>query len=302
MPFDHAALLAPVSDAQPCGGTLDELPHYEDFRAIATSAQQPDWGRHLERAVELARASRDLRAWVWLTRAALSAEGIPGLAAGLQLISEGLERYWDTLPPQHADEPDPRERFMRRLFTLTQLGVTNFSCPLDALLASGPSLAALRTELDAAVINAVPDAATRRAVEQARAAIGRIGALFVTRFGPGQDPQLGFETLLHALDAVERKFAAAGLPRPAAGAAEGSIPEGPAALPNGAIHSRDDVVRVLNEVLEYYRANEPSSPVPLLVLRAKRLVPLSFLDAIKELAPTGLKELQAVAGASEEKK
>jgi type VI secretion system protein ImpA len=56
------------------------------------------------------------------------------------------------------------------------------------------------------------------------------------------------------------------------------------------------VLRALDQVLEYYRAHEPSSPVPLLVKRAKRLVSMSFLDAIKDLAPTGLKELQAVAG------
>ena len=70
----------------------------------------------------------------------------------------------------------------------------------------------------------------------------------------------------------------------------------------GIIASRDDVVRALDRVLDYYRAHEPSSPVPLLVQRAKRLVPLSFLDAMRELAPAGLKELQAVAGTAEEKK
>jgi type VI secretion system protein ImpA len=55
-------------------------------------------------------------------------------------------------------------------------------------------------------------------------------------------------------------------------------------------------------VLEYYKGNEPSSPVPLLVQRAKRLVPMSFVDAMKELAPAGLKELQAVSGHTDEKR
>jgi type VI secretion system protein ImpA len=68
------------------------------------------------------------------------------------------------------------------------------------------------------------------------------------------------------------------------------------------VTSRDDVVRALNLVLDYYKANEPSSPVPLLVQRAKRLVPMSFMEAIKDLAPAGLKEMQAVTGNTDEKK
>jgi type VI secretion system protein ImpA len=158
-----------------------------------------------------------------------------------------------------------------------------------------------------------PDASGRArvsaAIDDARAATEAIARLFAERFGPGRDPQLGFDVVLDKLKAIEPKFRDAAVPAPggegagAAAAPSGAAPAASAAANAlGPVTSRDDVVRALNLVLDYYKANEPSSPVPLLVQRAKRLVPMSFMDAIKDLAPAGLKELQAVSGNTDEKK
>jgi type VI secretion system protein ImpA len=290
-----------VSGDKPCGRALDEQPLSDDFKRLAGSPSRPEWARYLDRAIALAQASRDLRAWIWLTRAALCAHGAPGLAAGLRLMADGLERYWEDLPPQHADEADPSERFMARLSALTQLGATNARCNLDQLQGHGRNLADLRADLDAMVAKAAPDAATRAAVEDAREAIARIAGLFAERLGPARDPQLGFEVIMDKLAAIERKLRGAGLAGPASGP---PVPAGDpaAALAPGPIGSRDDVVRALDLVLGYYQANEPSSPVPLLIQRAKRLVPMSFFDAMKELAPAGLKELLAVTGNTDERR
>ncbi len=302
MPFDCAVLLAPVSGDKLCGEALDEHALYDDFRKLSSSPSRPDWGRYLDRATALSQASRDLRAWIWLTRASLCADGVPGLAAGLRLMSDGLARYWDELPPQHADEADPSERFMTRLSALTQLGVTNYQCNLDQLQGHGRNLADLRADLDLMVAKAAPDAATRAAIDDARAATEAIARLFAERFGPGRDPQLGFEVVLDKLKAIEPKFGDA--PAAARGAPDRPVPANlpAAAQAMGPVGTRDDVVRALDLVLEYYKGNEPSSPVPLLVQRAKRLVPMSFFDAMKELAPAGLKERQAVSGHTDEKK
>jgi len=300
MPFDRAALLAPTSEDRPCGEPVDNVAVYDELKSLANAQQRPDWARYLDRAVSLSQVSRDLRAWVWVTRAALCAEGVIGLGAGLQLIAEGLEKYWDSLPPQHLDEVDPRERFMSRLSALTRIGATNFGCSLSQLLTSGRTVTDLRADLDTMVAQAVPDAATRQAVDDARSAIARICEIFAQRFGADRDPQLGFEVLLDKLGAVEKKLTAVGIAGP-----EGTRSAGKQAVVGnpvpGSINVRDDVVRTLNLVLDYYKSNEPSSPVPLLIQRAKRLVSLSFMDAIKDLAPTGLKELQAVAGTTDEK-
>ena len=296
MPFDHAVLLAPVIEGQPCGPALDEQVNYIEFRGLSNAAQRPNWARYMERAVALAQGSRDLRAWVWLTRASLCAHGAVGLAAGLRLIADGLERYWDVLPPQHADEDHPAERFMMRLSALTQLGATNLTCSLIDLRGHGRNFTDLQSDLDDMAAKVVPDALNRAAIGTIRAATAAISDLFARQFGAGRNPYLGFEVIMERLDAIEAKIA-----EPLAGQ------EAPDALPvravsaPGTVQSRDDVVRALDAVLQYYQQSEPSSPVPLLVERAKRLVSFSFMDAIKELAPGGLKELQAVAGTKPEK-
>jgi type VI secretion system protein ImpA len=57
---------------------------------------------------------------------------------------------------------------------------------------------------------------------------------------------------------------------------------------------------MLDQILDYYRQREPSSPVPLLLQRARRLVPMSFVEAMRELAPSGVEELARVAGQLED--
>jgi type VI secretion system protein ImpA len=64
----------------------------------------------------------------------------------------------------------------------------------------------------------------------------------------------------------------------------------------GEIASRDDVIRVLNKVCDYYARFEPSSPVPLLLERAKRLATKSFLEILRDLTPDGVGQAEAIGG------
>lgn len=64
----------------------------------------------------------------------------------------------------------------------------------------------------------------------------------------------------------------------------------------GVIASRDDVIVTLDRVCAYYSATEPSSPVPLLLRRAQRLVPLDFLAIVRDLARDGLGDIDTIAG------
>lgn len=72
----------------------------------------------------------------------------------------------------------------------------------------------------------------------------------------------------------------------------------PGAAPrlSGEVRDRADVARALDSVIRYYERVEPSSPVPILLRRAKRLVPMSFLQAVSDLAPEGLIQLQVFSG------
>ncbi len=62
------------------------------------------------------------------------------------------------------------------------------------------------------------------------------------------------------------------------------------------VTSRADALRLLDLVCQYYRKNEPSSPLPLLIERARRLAEMNFLDVLRDLAPEGLGQAQIVVG------
>jgi type VI secretion system protein ImpA len=87
-----------------------------------------------------------------------------------------------------------------------------------------------------------------------------------------------------------------------AGAAEGDAAgaSGGVAAVSGKIASPQDVMRRIDELCEYYARCEPSSPVPLLLRRAQRLVGKDFSDLLKDLAPSGISELQVITGATDD--
>jgi type VI secretion system protein ImpA len=67
-----------------------------------------------------------------------------------------------------------------------------------------------------------------------------------------------------------------------------------------AIRGRQDVVHWLDRICEYYAQHEPSSPLPLLLQRCRRLVAASFLDILRDLAPDALSQFQISTGKTEE--
>jgi type VI secretion system protein ImpA len=62
------------------------------------------------------------------------------------------------------------------------------------------------------------------------------------------------------------------------------------------IKSRQDAIRALDAVAAFFRSHEPSSPVPLFVERAKRLVSKSFMEVLEDIAPEGLSQAQLIGG------
>jgi len=68
----------------------------------------------------------------------------------------------------------------------------------------------------------------------------------------------------------------------------------------GPIGSRRDVIASIDAILEYYRQHEPSSPLPLLLLRARRMAGMSFMEVLQEMIPEGLGTACAIGGVSAE--
>ena len=95
-------------------------------------------------------------------------------------------------------------------------------------------------------------------------------------------------------------------PAPGAGAAPAPAPQavnGQAAnAPSGAINSRLDVEAALDRIVAFYERTEPSSPIPHVARRLRRMVSMDFLQLMQEVAPSGLKEFRSIAGIEDSKK
>ncbi|MGE0500223.1 MAG: type VI secretion system protein TssA [Rhizobiaceae bacterium] len=93
-----------------------------------------------------------------------------------------------------------------------------------------------------------------------------------------------------AMAAVATPYAN-GLEAAPAGASAGALP--------GRISSRDEVVKSLDLIISFYDRTEPSSPIPHLARRMRRMVHMDFLELMEDLAPSGLKEFRQLAGFSD---
>ncbi|TWI69407.1 type VI secretion system protein ImpA [Pseudoduganella lurida] len=293
-------------------------------------AVPPEWKAVRQLARGLLERSRDLRLLVTLARSELALAGMAGLAGTLAAIAALLEERWAHVHPQlDADDGnDPTLRinslalltdplFLREVretpllvlpglgaFALRDLEFANGELPVPpgATVLELPSIAAAMLDVPAPVFGQAFDAV-------ARASDGalRIEIALVREVGSAQalnlDPLTKLLKRAHdflAAQAAARTGDAAGIGAAEAGLAQG-LAEGGAAggarqPATGDIASRADVIRMLDRIGQYYRQHEPSSPVPLLLERARRLVPKNFFEIIEDLAPDGLQQLLVVSG------
>lgn len=64
-----------------------------------------------------------------------------------------------------------------------------------------------------------------------------------------------------------------------------------------AIRSREDVIATLDRLCQYYERNEPSSPVPLVLKRAKNMVAMDFLAIMRDISPDSMEQIKKLVGA-----
>lgn len=166
--------------------------------------------------------------------------------------------------------------------------------------ATGTGLAAVETQIRSA--DPAQLTANHVAVKEALEAAEGIDQFLSATLGSGGS--ISFEELTGALKQMERTIAAY-LP----GAQPNSSTDGGAgdagsggggALISGSIRSRDDVVRMLEKICDYYRQVEPGSPVPYLLKRAQKLAVMNFVDAMQELNLAGPDQLRPSMGSAVE--
>jgi type VI secretion system protein ImpA len=323
--WDPQPLLEPVTAEQPCGENLEDTPllaSFDEFRLFGQSAPLdpvPDWAKVKTRAEEALAGSKDLRLLAHLAAALLRTDGVRAFADTLAVASRWLEIWWDKVYPLVSDDilfrrsalncfADPVAVVdgLRRvpLVTTRQHGkfmlrdidiVTGQIQPPEG--ESRPDEAQLN-----AAFGSMPDeelVALNQAAVDAAAAVRSIEGRMRDAAGEDAAPDLG--PLSANLGKLNRFFggqlAARGVGQPS-GAAEGGGggEEAVGAAAVGPIKSREDAVRALDAVAEFFRRTEPSSPIPLFVDRAKRLVSKDFLEVLAEVAPEVVAQVRTAAG------
>jgi type VI secretion system protein ImpA len=149
-------------------------------------------------------------------------------------------------------------------------------------------------------------ATSYQTVQESLEALRGIDQFLTTTLGASNT--ISFETLEKALQemlgglqpyiSVADGQAAAADEGQAQGTAGGAGPnEGPGGIPvSGSIRSREDVVRVLDSICDYYRQIEPGSPVPYLLKRARKLALMDFVQAMQELNLANIDALRPSMG------
>jgi len=326
------ALLTAFDGAAPSGPDL----HYDaEFMALEQAVrgkpgeqygrtvippQEPEWPGVMSAAERLLSRTKDLRiALIW-TRAATRTTGFEGFCQGVALIEGMLARLWPTVHPQldAADHDDPTMR-LNTLAGLADpegllgdlraawLGLRNGADRLrirDLELALGrsepaasetvPSESAVRAALADRMADR-PELAPQCA--GADAGVVAIAATLDSKADAAAVPDL---QPLRTLTRLVAEAAAQAAPRQdAAGEAAESTTAAAAARGGlkGRVDSREDALQALNRVCEWLARAEPTNPAPLVIRRAQKLMTMSFLDIVRDVAPGGVQQVISLIGA-----
>jgi len=300
---------------------------------VFTEAEPPNWREIKKYSEALLSRTIDLRILVCYLRALTALDGFSGLQDGLTLITAVVEKRWDSIHPQldPDDDNDPTER-VNILLTLCDneavlrplqqvpllesksLGRFNFR---DISIAAGKTKATSsenetsQSTIDAAVqdvdLNDLQQ--NYQAIAASLECINQLENLVTDYVGVSEAPSFGEirsflkECKTFLTDSLEKKgveSADQALIIDEDIQQDNVVTIVTAKSVSGVINNNQDVLKTLNLVCDYYRKNEPSSPIPLLIERAIRLVGRDFMDVLKDLAPAGIDEAKIIIGKQDE--
>jgi type VI secretion system protein ImpA len=332
MSRETQTLFEPISTEAPCGVDLEDsqtLASLDAFRLFGQlvpreADKQPDWADLKAKSVDALAESKDLRVLAHLAAAVIRTDGVPTFFEVLSTAAQWLESFWDGVHPRVNEDALLRRNALncladriavidalRRapLVMVPQLGAVSVR---DLEIASGqaigpegedrrPNQALTKAAFAASPIETL--IGLMDGCGNALGALRRIETAMVSHAGveaaPAFEPLEKFlrraqEMLANQIKAHPDKARAGGASVAGNGEDKGGASH--SLGPVGSIQSREDAVRALDAIATFFRQSEPSSPVPLIVERAKRLVSKDFLEVLADVAPDALAQAKGAAG------
>jgi type VI secretion system protein ImpA len=326
MHIADSGLLQALSAEHPCGEDLEDtqlLASFDAYRLFGQSAplaHETDWRDIRDRSLAALEKSKDLRLLAHLASAVVRTEGFAEFTQTLSVAARWLDSWGNEVFPRVDEDAILRRNALngfadrmavvdgvRRapLLTHPQLGALSIR---DIEVATG-HLAPAEGEqavMDEAQLNGLLAASTVEdlqtlsdQLDEALRSLKSIEEVMRSQSGAQSAPEFDglsvplARTLKRLSDHLATRTPAAG----STSAEESSdVVAAGSAVAVGAIRSRQDATRALDAVATFFRTNEPSSPIPLLLDRAKRLVAKDFLEVLAELAPEALAPAKAASG------
>jgi type VI secretion system protein ImpA len=322
------SLLEPVSAGAPCGADLEDtqlLAGFDAYRLFGNDIPLPadtHWREIREQSLAALSQSRDLRLLAHLGAAIVRLEGLIAFCRVITVADRWLSDHWEQVFPRVDEDALLRKNALnafadrmaivdavRRTPVVSHRQLGAF-CLRDLELATGqltPTEAdnkapnAVQIEATLAAAPAADLAVLADALQAGMASLRNIVTTMQTRGGFESAPD--FDPLLRPMSRIDKLLrdhlpdATPEAANEAIGATGGS--EEGAAMSGEAvtdIKSRQDAIRALEAVAAFFRTHEPSSPVPIFVERAKRLVSKSFMEALADIAPDGVSQAKLIGG------
>ena len=335
MVTNNSPLCEPVSADAPCGIDLEDtqlLASFDAFRVFGSDTPvRPDidWPGVRTQALAALAQSRDLRLLTHLAAATLRVEGIKAFCVVLTVADCWLTRCWDLVFPRVQDDALLRQNALNCLADPMAIVAPLRRSPIishrqfgtftlrDVELATG-QLEATDSDRNAPGTAQIEVALAAAPIEELSILVGELAAAGVAldnivanmQQHAGSQSAPDFAALAKALSRIrkvltEHLATRTGADPMAAGAApdifgrangtagtEVSVPADGVEI----IKSRQDAIRAIDAAVLFFRRYEPSSPVPLLLERARRLVAKSFMEVLEDIAPEGVPQAKLVGG------
>lgn len=323
--LDLEALLAPVSDTDRVGPDLAYDPQRHeieqafdasvsiDANGDVAAVPDIDWRRIIGAIAEQSARTKDIWLAVYLCRAGARAGRLDIVETGAAYLAGLIDRYWDDVHPRLEEYgAEGRSGACDTLATFRE-----FLAPLRAIVLlehprhgsfTGNDLqrfqrggeaedgyGAFRATLEeAASLERLTHATTR--LDVIAGLFSSVNATLADRAGAGSGTSFLpiFQSLAEIRSAARAFLPAERLEEKMLDDGGGGGGTAAARRSDGALRSRADVVRTIDFVIDYYRRNEPHSPVPLLLGRAREWVNRDFLDVLQDLAPNAMSEINHI--------
>lgn len=303
---------------QQVGGTIQE-------------AEPPNWREIKKSSESLLTRTIDLRILIFYLRSLIATEGYTGLQQGLELLKTLVEHRWNEVHPllDPDDDNDPTERvnilmalcdYETMLRPLTQIplieskliGKFNFR---EVSIAAGKTTATSTEKVveQSSINGAIQDSEAESLIQTLGALTDSLDYLnqlekFVTeQVGTSDAPSFAelrnflkearaFLLDWHNIKGIGQAIEESVSEQETEIQADGTTVTVSTKSVSGTINNNQDVLKALNMICDYYRKYEPSSPVPMFLERAMKLVGKSFMEVLEDIAPNGVDQAMVFKG------